>query len=117
MQIEISIGEYLDKISILMIKIKNLDAKDKISNCRKELNALKPHMKKEFSPYLEKLIEINGELYWVLQKQHEMMQSNIIDDVYIPIAKKIYQLNYSRFLVKKEINEIFESKIIEEKSY
>ena len=111
----LSIGEFLDKVSILLIKIEKLKDEKK-QNCQKELELLMPLLKDEFMPWLQKLVEINEQLFETIQKQHETIQSNT-DDQFIQESKKVFKMNSVRYKVKDAINKKFESDIIEEKSY
>jgi len=117
MYIKVSIGEFLDKISILLVKIDELEDSVKIKHCQNELIQLKSLVKEEFIPYLDRLISVNKELFKVLQKQHEIIQKADFGEDFIKEARNVYELNYKRFKIKEEINKIFESEIVEEKSY
>ena len=119
MEIEVSIGEIFDKISILEIKVNNLK-RDQYTNARRELDYLKRKIKE--MPDIEyvdisKLYIINKEL-WAIEdaiRNKEFLQE--FDEEFIQLARSVYITNDKRGKIKKEINLKYKSMFIEEKSY
>lgn len=119
MEIEVSIGEIFDKISILEIKVNNLK-RDQYTNARKELDYLKRKIKEmpdiEYAD-ISKLYIINKEL-WAIEdaiRNKEFLQE--FDEEFIQLARSVYITNDRRGKIKKEINLKYKSMFIEEKSY
>ena len=116
----ISIGELIDKITILEIKEKNMTGK-KLENVKKELDALLVITKESNidlnNPNVDKLRSINKEL-WNIEdeiRKKELQQSFKKD--FIELARSVYIKNDLRSLLKKTINIENGSDLIEEKSY
>ena len=124
MKIEISNGELLDKISILELKLLKIEDKDKLINIQNEFDLLNPLCQKLFEKYdgqlqnhyLE-LASING-LLWDLENWiREAEEKKDFGSEFIQLARSVYATNDRRSNVKKIINIITSSKLIEEKSY
>ena len=124
MQVEVSIGEFLDKISILELKLLNIKDKSKLVNIKREFYYLNPfctelletHGDELKSLYL-KLSRINGDLWVIEDKLRELESEKQFDDEFIELARSVYFTNDRRSEVKKDINLLTGSEIIEEKSY
>lgn len=123
MQIEVSIGEVIDKLTILGIKIEKLDDKEKLANVKKEwdyLNAQIPSNIKEderFAEFVVKLLEVN-KLLWDIEdgkRNHERTKN--FDEDFVELARQVYIKNDIRAQIKREINIHFNSNFVEEKSY
>ena len=118
----ISLGELVDKISILIIKDKNIDDLDKKNHVNKELSLLKKTLKKylreeEIKEYLDELIEINSKL-WVIEDDIRNCERNkIFDQKFIDLARSVYFTNDIRAGIKSKINKNFGSELLEVKSY
>ena len=118
----ISLGELVDKISILIIKQKNINDKLKISHVNKELDYLKITLEKnikkeEIHNYLDQLIKINSELWKIEDDIRECERKKIFDHTFIELARSVYFTNDKRANVKSEINIKFGSELVEVKSY
>ena len=118
----ISLGELVDKISILIIKQKNINDKLKISHVNKELDYLKITLEKnikkeEIHNYLDQLIKINSELWKIEDDIRECERKKIFDHTFIELARSVYFTNDKRANVKSEINIKFGSELLEVKSY
>ena len=118
----ISLGELVDKISILIIKQKNINDKLKISHVNKELDYLKKTLEKnikkeEIHNYLDQLIKINSELWKIEDDIRECERKKIFDHTFIELARSVYFTNDKRANVKSEINIKFGSELVEVKSY
>ena len=118
--IPISIGELIDKITIL--EIKRLHMKDmKLENVEKEMKILKNILKESnLSLDIEltrKLKEINNKLWAIEDKIRIKEYRQIFDDEFIQLARSVYLENDKRASLKKAINQKYNSYLVEEKSY
>ena len=118
----ISLGELVDKISILMIKQKNINDKLKILHVNKELDYLKITLEKnikkeEIHNYLDQLVKINSELWKIEDDIRECERKKIFDHTFIELARSVYFTNDKRAKVKSDINIKFGSELVEVKSY
>ena len=116
----ISIGELIDKITILEIKIIHM-TEIKQKNVKKELELLKFILKdKSIEIDLDliyKLKEVNNNL-WIIEDNIRIKERNQeFDNEFIQLARSVYKENDRRSSIKKEINQKYNSEIIEEKSY
>ena len=120
MRIEVSIGEIVDKLSILLIKKNKIKDKDKLSNVLNECNYLSKIVFNELKIEQEDfsdLFLVNEELWDVEDKLREKEKKKEFDDEFIGLARKVYYTNDRRAEIKKFINTKYKSGFIEEKSY
>ena len=118
----VSLGELVDKISILHIKNINIKDDEKLKLIREELQllnqTLNKHIKKnDIQNYLDSLIEINSKLWVIEDDIRDCERNKKFDQTFIDLARSVYFTNDKRSEVKLEINKKFGSKIIEVKSY
>jgi len=118
----ISLGELVDKISILIIKDQNIDDLDKKKHVNKELSILKETLKKylkeeEIKDYLDELIVINSKLWVIEDDIRDCERNKIFDQKFIDLARSVYFTNDIRAEIKSKINRNFGSELIEVKSY
>ena len=116
----ISIGELVDKITILEIK-KNKLQNSKLGNVLKELSFLRKLMEKHqidiADDLFNQLKEINLTL-WNIEDQIRIKEKNKeFDNIFIELARSVYFTNDKRSEIKKRINRLTNSEITEEKSY
>jgi len=116
----ISIGELVDKITILEIK-KNKLQDSKLENVLKELSFLRKLMEKHQIEITDDLFtqlkEINLTL-WNIEDQIRIKERNKeFDNIFIELARSVYFKNDKRAEIKKRINRLSNSEITEEKSY
>tara|TARA_B000000532_G_scaffold7759_1_gene5856 strand:- start:7 stop:408 length:402 start_codon:yes stop_codon:yes gene_type:complete len=116
----ISIGELVDKITILEIK-KNKLQNSKLENVLKELSFLRKLMEKHQIEITDDLFtqlkEINLKL-WKIEDQIRIKEKNKeFDNIFIELARSVYFTNDKRSEIKKRINRLSNSEITEEKSY
>ena len=116
----ISIGELIDKITILEIK-KNKLQNSKLENVLKELSFLRKIMEKHKIEITDDLFtqlkEINLTL-WDIEDQIRIKEKNKeFDNIFIELARSVYFKNDKRAEIKKRINRLSNSEITEEKSY
>tara|TARA_B100000886_G_C20418012_1_gene490124 strand:+ start:200 stop:574 length:375 start_codon:yes stop_codon:yes gene_type:complete len=120
--INISIGELIDKITILEIKSIKIKDKGKLKNINFELQMLEKELKK--ISLNSEIIEMQKELYetnlrmWKIEEDIRVYEkSGDFGPKFIELARSVYQENDLRSEIKKNINTLSRSKIIEEKSY
>ena len=118
----VSLGELLDKISILIIKEKNIVDTQKQYHIKNELDFLNKTLENSISrsqakEYIEKLIEINSELWFIEDDIRDCERKKQFDQKFIDLARAIYIKNDRRSEIKLEINKKFRSKLVEVKSY
>ena len=118
----VSLGELVDKISILHIKNINIKDDEKLKLIREELELLNQTLNKyiknnDIQNYLDSLIEINSKLWVIEDDIRDCERKKKFDQTFIDLARSVYFTNDKRSEVKLEINKKFGSKIIEVKSY
>ena len=116
MLIEISIGEALDRLSILEIKIEMIKDVLKLQEIQKEINTLSElqKYKLEDAYYYKLLLYVNKEI-WNLT--NTVKQLHYTNSEFAKVSHTIFELNQSRFRLKNIINKIYQSNINEQKSY
>ena len=117
MNIEVSVGEVLDKISILEIKRKKIKDSNKLKNINKEFLILSESFPnfKEQEDY-NNLLDINTTL-WDIEDKLIKESKQSFDEVFISLARDVYFTNDIRSKIKKRINLKMGSDLVEEKSY
>ena len=118
----ISIGELIDKISILIIKKKNIIDVHKLKHIEKELSLLESTLSesvndKKVKEFRDRLIEINSTLWKIEDDIRKCEKDKAFDQKFIDLARSVYQTNDKRSEIKLEINEFFGSTLVEVKSY
>ena len=120
---EISVGELLDKISILEIKQKNLKDNKKIKIVNKELESLNITLKKdvtmteEIQSLYQDLKKINSMLWDIEDGKRDCERNKDFGDKFIELARSVYIENDNRAKIKNKINQLSGSNISEVKSY
>ena len=118
----ISLGELVDKISILIIKQQNITDETKLDHVKKELDFLQKTLmnyvqQEEINTYLENLININSKLWNIEDDIRECERKKMFDQTFIDLARSVYFTNDERAKVKNDINKTFGSELVEVKSY
>ncbi|PTN10174.1 DUF6165 family protein [Mangrovibacterium marinum] len=120
MKIEVSNGEIADKLTIIEIKLDNIKDEKKLSNLRNEFNVLDEAVSKIIAKdhplYLE-LLTINKQLWDIEDRIRELEKAKDFGPGFIDVARSVYFTNDKRSDVKRQINELTGSDLIEEKSY
>ena len=121
--VEVSIGELLDKISILEIKKEKIKDKDKLMFINDEYNILNDQLKKnvktddKLNQLFKSLKEINAKL-WLIEDEKRMYEKNSdFGEKFIKVSRDIHFFNDDRAKIKLEINNHTGSKIKEIKEY
>ena len=118
----ISIGELIDKISILVIKEKKITDEKKNNLISEELTLLRKTLNEaannnSINNYLNQLIDVNSALWEIEEEIRDCEKNKKFDQKFIELARSVYITNDKRAEIKLEINKKFGSKIVEVKSY
>ena len=116
----ISVGELVDKITIL--EIKKIKLKEgKLKNILSELKILKKILNsydfKIDRIFFKKLKKVNQKLWDIEDSIRIKEMEKAFDDDFVQLARSVYMENDKRYLIKKEINDNYKSCIVEEKNY
>ena len=121
---EISVGELFDKITILNIKTQKIQDSEKLTNIKNELNflnnqALNINVKDQESlnKNINKLQSINEELWDIENYKRECEANKDFGEKFIELSRDVHFKNDIRAQIKKEINLLTDSIIVEEKEY
>lgn len=122
MKVEISVGEVLDKLTILHLKKQYISDKDKLININKEYSLLQETCKdilhdNQVSKLYRNLLEVNELLWQIEDDLRKMERFKKFDVDFIKLARSVYSTNDRRAEIKKQINLITNSTLVEEKSY
>ena len=121
--VPVSWGELIDKITILEIKVERLAARNAVENAQRELTLLSAALAELADPpaalavLRSSLAEVNRRLWGIEDaiRGKEAVQS--FDAEFIALARGVYRNNDERSRIKRAINELLQSGIIEEKEY
>ena len=120
MKIEVSIGEIVDKLSILQIKTQFIQDEVKLKNVKTEYdylyNIVFNEMKIEQSDFSD-MVSINQKLWKIEDDIRDNERDKEFDNVFVELARSVYVTNDERAEVKKGINVKYGSLFVEEKSY
>lgn len=120
MLIPVSVGELIDKITILEIKldkIKNKDALNNIKNEHKKLSTIASTLLPKLGNFKNKMRHVNEEIWDIEDGVRDCERNKTFDEDFITLARSVYFKNDERATIKRQINELFNSEIVEEKSY
>ena len=124
LEVNVSIGEVVDKITILNIKIEKIKDKTKLKYLRNEKAILENKLKsidvkdqEKFENLFNELYEVNLSL-WDIEDDIRIYEKNKnCNQEFIDLARSVYITNDKRFEIKDKINQLFNSSIREVKSY
>lgn len=121
-KIDVSVSELIDKITILELKQQNIKDKNKLKNICYELNKLnkiksKLNLSEEIHKFEMKLKLVNSILWNIEDRIREKEKHKLFDDEFIKLSRDVYINNDQRASIKREIDTLVNSDIIEEKSY
>ena len=123
-KIEISVGELLDKLSILKIKKVKIEDSQKLLEINKELKFLQETAdlirktnEKEFDKFLSTLVSINTKLWDIEDEIRVYEKESNFNEKFISLARDVYFTNDERFDCKNRINKFFGSEVNEVKEY
>ena len=116
----ISLGELIDKNTILEIKNKHLQGAA-LENARFELNALQQTLSNLQinidTVMIRNLKDVNQRLWRIEDEIRDQERQNNFGETFIHLARSVYRENDQRAAIKKEINSTYGSALVEEKSY
>jgi len=121
--VEISPGELIDKITILEIKLERIEDADKLANVKLEWETLSAARDAAIEPSGElerlsrELKEANERLWEIEDDIRDRERNKDFGDAFVELAREVYKTNDTRAALKREINELLGSRLIEEKSY
>ena len=120
MKIEVSIGEIVDKLSILNIKKNNIADESKLFNIISEYDYLYDvvfNQLKIESDDFNNLLLVNESLWKIEDDIRDKERDKVFDTEFIELARSVYTTNDKRAEIKKKINLKYGSLFVEEKSY
>ena len=123
LQVPVSVGEVLDKITILQIKLAHISDANKRVNIQNELDSLLPLVDgdgfttDEMQGLMAELKSVNEALWDIEDDIREKEAAKSFDAEFIKLARAVYVTNDRRAEIKKQINLATGSALIEEKSY
>lgn len=120
--IPVSIGELFDKITILRIKVERLSDAGQVANVRRELEALEAVAgavpgSPELDALVGRLQAINDALWDVEDGKRAHEREGRFDADFVALARRVYKENDQRAAIKREINQLTGSTLVEEKSH
>jgi hypothetical protein len=122
-KVAVSWGELLDKLTILQIKLENISIKSALDNIEREYTQLQVIFSKNISEdsgankLLMELKEVNQKLWDIEDKIRDKERKKIFDNEFIQLARSVYITNDERSRIKRRINDMLGSELVEEKSY
>ena len=120
--VPVSVGELIDKLSILHVKQTKITNSDKLKYINEEFELLCNFSSdylndKTISEIYHELVKTNSEL-WEIEDKLRLLESNsIFDSTFIELARNVYFTNDKRFELKNKINLLTNSEIREQKHY
>lgn len=120
--VPISVGELLDKLSIVEIKIKNISDSQKLEYLNKEFNLLKEKADdvksintQKYDEFYSSLLKTNSKLWEIEDDIRDLENLKKFDEAFVSLARSVYITNDERFEIKTKINNFFGSSIVEQK--
>ncbi len=120
MKIEVSNGEIVDKLTIIEIKLKHIKDEKKLKNLKKEYEVLDAAVRQIISKdheLYQALLDVNQQLWDIEDTIRDLERAKDFGDKFIETARAVYFTNDKRSEVKRQINELTGSDLMEEKSY
>jgi hypothetical protein len=121
MKIDVSIGEVIDKATILYIKLHKIQDDVKLGNIRREYELVLTCMKgvgiSVESDDFQSLLQVNQTLWDIEDRIRIKEKEKTFDPEFIELARSVYRNNDKRAELKKQINLKFGSDLVEEKHY
>ena len=119
----ISVGEWVDKLTILEIKLAAILERDKLDNVRREYETLLAAAPRETLARADiaglrlRLKAVNAELWRIEDEIRIKERAQAFDEEFIALARAVYVTNDARAALKRDINRLTQSELVEEKSY
>lgn len=123
LQVEVSAGELIDKITILEIKAERIADPDKVANVQRELRSLVAARSaalpssRELDELTAELRGINERLWEIEDDIRDCERKSDFGERFIELARAVYRTNDRRAAAKRGINELLGSELVEEKDY
>ena len=118
--IPVSLGELVDKITILQIKARHLRG-EALGHVQQELALLQQALQSTgvaLDPAFEvQLLEVNGQLWEIEDAIREQERQRCFEQAFIDLARAVYRTNDRRAELKRQINQRYGSTLVEQKSY
>jgi hypothetical protein len=120
--VEVSIGEILDKLTILAIKKQKILDPQKLVHIEKEYDILEEKSRQylnseEVKNVFEELIEVNSKLWVIEDDLRDLESQKRFDEEFVEKARLVYMTNDHRFALKNRINQLTDSGVQEQKGY
>ena len=122
-EVPISVGDLVDKVTILEIKLENIPDAGKQANIRRELDALAGVLQPilaatpELAPLKAELHAINKTLWRIEDDIRDCERKRDFGQAFVELARSVYHTNDRRAATKRKIDELTGSELLEEKSY
>ena len=126
MKIEVSNGEIIDKYTILTIKLQEIKDEAKLANVQNEYNSLTPEIEAIYAGTSDQkaleelhidLLNVNKTLWNIEDQIRDCEREKNFGEDFVELARSVYYTNDDRADVKKQINVLTGSDLVEEKSY
>ena len=120
---QISVGEWIDKLTILEIKLAEITDREKLANVSREYDTLIAAApgdllaRAEIAQLRARLRAVNAELWQIEDEIRIKERARDFGDAFIALARAVYVTNDRRAAIKREINQVAGSGLVEEKSY
>ncbi len=120
--VPVSIGELIDKLSILQVKRLKVSNESKLEFINKEYELLYDMsveflQRKDISEVYDDLVNVNTKLWEVEDELRVIESTKNFDDTFIELARQVYYTNDDRFRLKDKINNLTNSEVREQKDY
>ena len=121
--VEVSAGELIDKLTILEIKLERINDPKKLENIQNEMRAIMDTVaayippSTELTQLAEQLKQVNEKLWVIEDDIREKEVKKEFDQEFIALSRSVYYTNDQRGYVKRQINELLGSRLMEEKQY
>lgn len=123
LKVDVSVGEFLDKMTILEIKSERIKNQDKLRNVNRELGLLRdiwaasPLSAVDTSDLVPRLKAVNERLWDIEDNIRRQEAAGTFGDEFIRLARSVYEENDERARIKYELNTRLGSDLVEEKDY
>jgi len=116
--VPVSLGELIDKITILEIKTEKITKLEALRNIEKELEALRRVSRPDIEYHLVKELKQVNEDIWNFEDEIRMCERDQdFGEMFVGVTRSVHLLNEKRADIKRNINNRYNSDIKEEKSY
>jgi len=123
LNVHVSVGEFLDKMTILEIKSERIKNQDKLLNVNRELGMLRdiwaasPLSAVDTGDLVARLKAVNERLWDIEDDIRRQERAGTFEEEFIRLARSVYQENDERAAIKYELNNRLGSDLVEEKEY